>query len=258
MSKLLKTINSLLRLKKAVSYTHMMKAAQREFSLQDLKIPEVKKVLIFAPHPDDDVFGMGGTIAHLLDNRCKIKVIYLTDGSKGTISGIRDKRLVAIRKKETEKALKILGVKDYTFWGYADGNLPANKSTLKATETLIETFSPDIICLPSIFDDHADHRQTNEIVTKVLESQNNLDLEVWGYEVWTSGFYNRICDITRKADVKYRAASAYESQLKCRDYLSAIQGLDVYRAKINGIGEYAEGFIVCPADVYIGLYKKAI
>lgn len=258
MSKLLKTVNSLLRLRKAVSYTHMLKAAQKEFSLQELKVPESKKILIFAPHPDDDVFGMGGTIADLLDNKCTVKIIYLTDGSKGTISGIRDKRLVAIRQKESEQALKILGVTDYTFWGYADGNLPVNKSTLKATETLIATFSPDIICLPSIFDDHADHRQTNEIVTKVLESQNLLDMEIWGYEVWTSGFYNRINDISRKADQKYQAGAVYESQLKCRDYLSAIQGLDVYRAKINGYGDYAEGFIVCPADLYISLYEKAV
>lgn len=258
MNKLLGTINSLLRLKKAVSYTHMVKAAQKEFSLQELKIPEGKKILIFAPHPDDDVFGMGGTIANLIDNKCHVKIIYLTDGSKGTISGIRDKRLVAIRKKETEKALKILGASDYTFWGYPDGNLPANKSTLKATETLIESFSPDIICLPSIFDDHKDHRQTNEIVTKVLESKNLLDMEIWGYEVWTSGFSNRISDIGRKADQKYKAGSVHESQLKCRDYLSAIQGLDVYRAKINGFGDYAEAFMACPADVYISLYKKAI
>lgn len=258
MSKLAQTVSSLLRLKKAVSYTHMIKAAQKEFSLQALKVPESKKVLIFAPHPDDDVFGMGGTIADLVDNKCEVKIIYLTDGSKGTISGIRDKRLVAIRKRESEKALKLLGITDLTFWGYADGNLPANKSTLKATETLIETFSPDIICLPSMFDDHVDHRQTNEIVTKVLENKGLLDMEIWGYEVWTSGFYNRINDVSRKADVKYRAGASFESQLKCRDYLSAIQGLDVYRAKVNGLGDYAEGFITCPADLYISLYKKAI
>jgi len=258
MKKLLEVINSLLRLKKAESFSLLAKAVRKGFSLQELKIPQEKKILIFSPHPDDDIFGMGGTILNLLDNNCQIKIIHLTDGSKGTISGIRDKRLIALRKKEAEKAMESLGVKDYVFWGYMDGNLPINKSTLRATETLINSFKPDIICLPSVFDDHPDHKRTNEIVTKILESGNMVDIQIWGYEIWSPGFYNRISDVSRKAKQKYRAAQAHESQQKCRDYLLAIQGLDMYRAKINGIGDYAEGFLVCPADIYINLYKKSI
>ena len=39
-----------------------------------------KKTLILAAHPDDETIGCGGTISYLLENNCKVNVIFFTDG----------------------------------------------------------------------------------------------------------------------------------------------------------------------------------
>ncbi|MDD5146157.1 MAG: glucosamine-6-phosphate deaminase [Candidatus Pacebacteria bacterium] len=47
-------------------------------SKQDL--PTEKKILIFAPHPDDDVISLGATIKKLIDNKNQIVSVYMTPG----------------------------------------------------------------------------------------------------------------------------------------------------------------------------------
>ena len=42
-----------------------------------------ERVLVFSPHPDDDVISMGGTIKRLNDQSHHISVAYMTSGSNG-------------------------------------------------------------------------------------------------------------------------------------------------------------------------------
>jgi len=43
-----------------------------------------KTVLVFTPHPDDDVFGAGGTIALLNRNQNKLYIVIYTNDDKGS------------------------------------------------------------------------------------------------------------------------------------------------------------------------------
>jgi glucosamine-6-phosphate deaminase len=43
--------------------------------------PEPKTVLVFSPHPDDDVISMGGTIIRLVEQKHKVHVAYMTNGN---------------------------------------------------------------------------------------------------------------------------------------------------------------------------------
>ena len=43
--------------------------------------PAKKRVLIFSPHPDDDVISMGGTIARLIEQGHEVHVAYQTSGN---------------------------------------------------------------------------------------------------------------------------------------------------------------------------------
>src|SRR5436189_5192549 len=60
--------------------------------------------LVIAPHPDDAELGVGGTIALLLSQGCRVGVLDLTDGEP-TPHGSPE-----IRKKETEAATAMLGL----------------------------------------------------------------------------------------------------------------------------------------------------
>ena len=41
-------------------------------------LPSNKKIIIVAPHPDDEVIGLGGTLLRLLREKCTVEIIYMT------------------------------------------------------------------------------------------------------------------------------------------------------------------------------------
>ncbi len=45
------------------------------------QVPEDKSVIVFSPHPDDDVISMGGMLKSLVDNQNRLQVAYMTNGS---------------------------------------------------------------------------------------------------------------------------------------------------------------------------------
>jgi LmbE family N-acetylglucosaminyl deacetylase len=83
-----------------------------------------RRVLVLAPHPDDETFGCGGSMILHRDAGDPVKVVFLTNGAMGDISNQSDKETyVALRKKEAEKACANLGVMDLEFWPYEDRSL---------------------------------------------------------------------------------------------------------------------------------------
>jgi LmbE family N-acetylglucosaminyl deacetylase len=76
------------------------------------------RVLIIAPHPDDETITTAGIIKYCTDNKIPVKVVIMTDGDSYH-------SLAATRYNETQNATNILGLKmeDVIFMGYPDGNL---------------------------------------------------------------------------------------------------------------------------------------
>src|SRR5262245_65536429 len=82
--------------------------------------------MVFTPHPDDDVFGCGGTLALLAKNGNKIIIVIYTNDNKGSFDlEMTSERLARIRKAEEEAAMEVLGIqKENIYWiGYDDGEL---------------------------------------------------------------------------------------------------------------------------------------
>src|SRR6516165_1226624 len=85
-----------------------------------------KTILVFTPHPDDDVFGAGGTIALLNRNHNKVYIVVYTNDDKGSYDpDMNSQRLAQIRRNEQEVSEGVLGTpKDNILWmGYDDGML---------------------------------------------------------------------------------------------------------------------------------------
>ena len=72
-------------------------------STQKLNIDKEDKILVVAPHPDDETLGAGGLLA--LYNHCD--VIVVTDGRMGNPEWNADKT-VRVREKELEEAMELL------------------------------------------------------------------------------------------------------------------------------------------------------
>ena len=72
---------------------------------------EGKRVLVVTPHPDDETFTSGGTLALMADRGNEIHVVvYTTDNAGSRDPEMTHERLAAIRKAEEENACKILGI----------------------------------------------------------------------------------------------------------------------------------------------------
>jgi len=91
------------------------------------------RILILAPHPDDEVMAAGGVIQKALKAKAKVRVLFLTNGDHNEPAFIvYEKRLTMrkgefihmgqVRSKESLEALKKLGLaeKDSVFLGYPD------------------------------------------------------------------------------------------------------------------------------------------
>ncbi|HQM38131.1 MAG TPA: PIG-L family deacetylase [Candidatus Bipolaricaulis anaerobius] len=101
-------------------------------------LPGVERVLVIAPHPDDELLALGGTIAHLTGEGHQVLVVFVTNGDANqaakqvfTLNPLRraeDYRALGCRRqKEAVAALRILGVPKTAaiFLGYPDQGLTA-------------------------------------------------------------------------------------------------------------------------------------
>jgi len=76
-----------------------MVPAQLLSQAQRLEQMQSKTILVFTPHPDDDVFGAGGTIALLNRNHNRVYVVVYTNDDKGSYDPeMSSQRLAGIRK----------------------------------------------------------------------------------------------------------------------------------------------------------------
>ena len=257
MRRWLRTLLSLSNLRKALGVSVVFSAIKNDYQVTTLNKIDFERVLILAPHPDDDVFGMGGTIKKMASSNVAVTVAYFCDGSSGTPNGVIDKGLIEIRKNEAKAAGKILGVSEQVFFSYPDGKLAAGGASIRALLDLIERKNPDIIYLPSFLDNHPDHRIVNEILINALTQKKLDEMPIWGYEVWTPAYINRLSEISLYIKTKQEAIRAHETQLKCRPYDKAILGLNQYRGGMLATGDYAEGFLAMPFKMYKELYRKS-
>ena len=215
---------------------------------------EGPRILVLAPHPDDDVFGCGGTLIRHVEQGHQVQIVYLCKGDKG-ISGVKAASATAIRKEEAVNAAHILGIpaQQLFFFEQADNELKATEKIIQQLRDIIQTYGPNLIYLPSFLDLHPDHIQTNWILKKT----ELTDIKLCAYEIWTPFIPNRIVDISQQIEGKKRAMEAHESQLQALNYKEAILGLNQYRAQMYTKKQmaYAETFLYMDIQAYFQLWK---
>ncbi|MEZ4942241.1 MAG: PIG-L family deacetylase [Saprospiraceae bacterium] len=215
---------------------------------------EGPNVLVLSPHPDDDIFGCGGTLAKHKNLGHTVKIVYLCNGDKGC-DKTNKTGIVEIRRQEAITAAALLGIKaaDLIFLNCPDEQLKPVESLTGQIRDLIGAFSPDLIYLPSFLDNHPDHWNTNLI----LQATGVKGVNICAFEVWTPIIPNRLVDISAFAALKRKAMLAHQSQLQQLDYQQAVFGLNQYRAKLYSkkAMDYAEAFLFMPVEHYVGLYR---
>lgn len=198
---------------------------------------EDKTVMIFTPHPDDETFSMGGTIARLTDNDNRVIVVIYTNDNKGSKDlDMTRERLARIRRAEEEEASRIVGVKidDIIWLGYEDGDLEyADPRVLRGKVCrLIKRYRPDAVFSPDPGGPwkqwhKTDHRMTARITKDAFIAsewhlyypQHLLDEGLKPYSVPVAYYFysqqpNYEVDITKQFERKIKAAQAHVSQFE--------------------------------------------
>jgi len=194
------------------------------FEPQDLR---GERLLVLAPHPDDEVIGCGGLVAlHLREGR-PVHVVVVTDGAQAGDG--------AQREAESRTALALLGDATIEFLRFPDRELE-NAGELDARlATILRQQKPDLIAVPSPLEIHPDHIALSRAFCDLIARDPSLfaDLAVARiafYEVSAPLRPNALVDITSVADTKYAAIDAHASQAAIRNYTSYARGLNAWRA----------------------------
>ena len=200
-----------------------------------------ERLLVLAPHPDDEVIGCGGLVAQHLRDRRQVRVVVATDGAQAGEA--------AVREEESRRALASLGeAASIEFLGFADRRL--DDAIGPRLRKLLLDFNPDLILVPAPIEIHPDHLALSRAFCELVQRDETLfaDLAVARvafYEVGQPLRPNALVDISDVAEAKYAAIAEHRSQLAVRDYVAYTRGLNAYRAMTLPAGtRFAEAYYV--------------
>lgn len=228
--------------------------------------PEGGKIVVLAPHMDDEVIGCGGTLYRHLRSGAEVTVVFLTDGRAGSgkllhLSGEErknhERELVETRKREAHQAMNVLGIKNVIFLDDEEANLSSTKELRDKVRRILDSIRPDTVYLPFFLEEHPDHRAASQILLDATEG-TQLKFDCVAFEVWTPLFPNCLVEIHDVVDIKKRAIQCYQSQLADADYLHTCLGLNAFRssALLDNKGGYVEAFFRATLEDYRELYQS--
>ena len=187
-----------------------------------------EKLLVIAPHSDDEILGCGGLISKIKKEGGKVFVLIFNLGfEKNDTKESQDKR-----KQEVKEAMNALKVDDYHLvHENADDNRDLDVEPLHSLIEVIEStsnvslekISPTIVAIPTIFSHHQDHVHVhNACIAALRPISTPISSIVLSYEApehsrWSSSgvfepnFFVEIDDVIEN---KIMAFNKYNSQIR--------------------------------------------
>ncbi|MBH0158243.1 bacillithiol biosynthesis deacetylase BshB2 [Fictibacillus sp. 5RED26] len=139
-------------------------------------------LLVIFPHPDDEAFGVSGTIAQHTKKGLPVTYICLTLGQMGRNMGnppfATRESLPLIRQKELEDACAAVGIQDLRQFGFRDKTVEFEDEKFLADQFLavIDEVKPTrIITFYPGYSVHPDHEATARAVVRAVGSLPEMD-----------------------------------------------------------------------------------
>jgi LmbE family N-acetylglucosaminyl deacetylase/glycosyltransferase involved in cell wall biosynthesis len=218
-----------------------------------------KRVLVLAPHPDDEVFGCGGAIMRHVAHGESVHVIVWTDGAWGVQP---DARLAYIeqRRNESRAAAQVLGYGTPEFRAYEDRALRYGEALVHEILGAIDASGADLVYAPSVLEMHPDHRALAMAAVEAVR-RRGADLRIALYEVGIPLRPNLLLDISDLAARKLEAMQCFTSQLAKQRYDLDISALNRFRSyTLPPEVSAAEAYVVATgaelARDPVGLYQS--
>jgi N-acetylglucosamine malate deacetylase 1 len=215
-----------------------------------------KRVMVVAPHPDDEVLGVGGTIAKFFAQGAEVFVLMVSGHLPPLYSRDDYEKTVS----EAHAAFNILGVSKSKFLEIPAtmiGDQPLHEVNSKISE-IVNGFNPHIVLCPYP-DRHVDHRLVFDsvmVATRPVGVGRDIEI-VAAYETLSETHWNAphiepnftpnwVVDISEHIEKKLNALRCYQSQISefpGPRSIEAVESLSMFRGTQAGFG-YGEGFHV--------------
>lgn len=200
-------------------------------------------ILVFAPHPDDEVLGCGGTMKkHILagDN------VFVCVVTRGTMPLFPEESVLQVRT-EHKKAMSQLGVKEVSYLEFPAVMLEEQHryEVNKAIDDVVKKYKPEIVYIPHFGDMQKDHAIVSETVMVAVRPRGNYTVKtVLAYETLSETEWNiphaanmfipnYFVDITNTLENKLKALSIFKSQVSEFPNPRSLQTIEAL-AKLRG------------------------
>lgn len=209
------------------------------------------KVLVFAPHPDDEILGCGGVMSKHIKKGDEVSVCIITSS------------LVEKAKKLNEEYAKkvhnTIGIANTFIWEYPTVELPHEniRRLTGSFNDLIQSYKPEVVYIPFYGDMHTDHyvvassamvalRPIVAPFVKAIYAYETLSETGWNFPSADKAFIpNVFSDISAFIDDKINAMKMYDTKIKEDPHPRSAEGilaLAKYRGGTIGVN-YAEAFM---------------
>lgn len=200
----------------------------------------MERVLIVVAHPDDEVLGMGGTIAKLTIKGIEVHLLIVTDGSSSQYKDSANlKQIILDKKNETNNAAEALGIKSVIYGGLPDMRLDAIPHTdiNNVIEKAVDSIRPDTVFTHFWGDVNKDHQAVYESTLIAVRPQaGQIVKELYCYSVPSSTEWNPCkadsmfmpnvyVEIEDYKEQKYEAMVAYATELRNYPHPRSVQHL---------------------------------
>ncbi len=194
-----------------------------------------ERVLVIAPHPDDEVLGVGGTILKLAGQGAQIYVLIATTATPPRF----DPEVLSTGRREAAAAHRVLGVANTRYLPFPAAELDS-VGHADVNAALVEVFvdvRPDVVFVPFNGDLHLDHQRIflSSLVAarpgtawtpRSIYAYETLSETNWNAPHVTPSFLpNVFVDISEHLDTKLAALGEYASQLKAPPHERSLEAL---------------------------------
>ncbi len=218
---------------------------------ETLSLAASDRLLIIAPHPDDESIAAGGVLQVAKAAGAAVRVLVLTDGDNNPwpqrwiekrwrIDAAARARWGARRRVEAEAALRLLGIDlgDVHFlalpdMGVTDLLMRDDAAVVSVLRAQAESFKPTMLVTPAPSDRHPDHSAAFLLATRAC-AQANADVRVLAFAVHGDAVEDADVAVVLTPDqqrVKYEAIRAHASQMRLSQsrFLKFAQAREGYR-----------------------------
>jgi len=184
----------------------------------------MKRILVFAPHPDDEILGVGGTIALNIEKGNEVYVCIVTKGQPPLFNNAE---ICQLNQDDAKRCHKFLGIKKSFFLDFPAADLESVKRYTLNGRILdvVREVQPDEVYIPHIGDMQKDHQIVVDAcmvalrpkyfpqVKKILAYETMSETD-WNLPNVANAFIpNVFIDISETLEIKKKALSFFSLQV---------------------------------------------